>query len=141
MTASNPAHGQFPMATLRMSGSAHGSGRRSRHNVPNGHGTRARWVKILEILAVLAIAIALTAAVALTSSRPEHKPQRTSRAFVEDGDTLWSLARTHPIPGQSTEQTARQIAELNELDSSALVAGSVVTLPQGGEQPPMLAQR
>ena len=72
-----------------------------------------------------------------------QREARTGRArvFVEQGDTLWSLAQAHPVSGHTTEQTARLIAELNSLDTSEVTAGHVIKLPQAGDQAPMLAQR
>jgi hypothetical protein len=119
--------------------SPHGA-RRSSH-ADGRNGASGRWVPILEIAAVIAIAIALIAATVISSRPHDPQPLKRTRAFVEKGDTLWSLAQMHPIPGQTTEQTARLIAELNSTGSSGVSEGMVVTLPQAEAQAPILAQR
>lgn len=142
MTAHTLAHREPQFPPIRHRGSIRSP--RVRHGADihsEGTGARTRWIKILEIVAVIALAIALIAAIALTSNPQERSPFKITRVFVEKGDTLWSLAQAHPIPGQTTEQTAALIATLNSLDSSGIAAGSVVKLPQAGEQAPLLAQR
>jgi hypothetical protein len=139
MTGHALAHRQPTVARSRIGVSTRGT-----HGSDDTHGndgTRPRWVKILEIVAVVAIAVALIAVTLLTSRAQERGQLRTTRVFVEEGDTLWSLAQAHPISGHTTEQTARLIAELNSLDSSELVAGRVVVLPRAADQTPMLALR
>jgi LysM repeat protein len=53
----------------------------------------------------------------------------SERVKVERGESLWSIARTHPVPGQTTAQTADAIAQLSGLRDSAVQAGEVLLVP------------
>jgi hypothetical protein len=139
MTTLTLSHDRPVIRTQSSTRSTRGT-RRSTHN-DGSTGSHGRWVTILEIVAVVAIAIALIAATVISSRPHEQQPLKRTRVFVEKGDTLWSLAQMHPIPGQTTEQTAQLIAELNSMDSSGVSEGMVVTLLQVEEQTPILAQR
>jgi hypothetical protein len=83
---------------------------------------------LLEILALVAIVALLIAGVILTSGRVSAQVP-TSRVFVDRGETLWAIAVQHPIAGQTTEQTAQSIADLNGVQSGRLVAGDVIDVP------------
>jgi LysM repeat protein len=60
---------------------------------------------------------------------------------VQAGDTLWSIARAHPIAGLSTEQTAEAIARDNRLTVGALTAGQALLVPASAERGQALAKR
>lgn len=48
---------------------------------------------------------------------------------VAHGDSLWSIAQTHPIAGLTTAQTVDLIAEKNGLSHSGVVPGAVILAP------------
>lgn len=89
----------------------------------------------VETLILIALAILLVVGIVTSSGREHassgstHSAQPTARVLVEKGDTLWSMAVQHPIEGQSTQQTAAQIAELNGRPQSTLAAGTVIDVP------------
>jgi len=91
--------------------------------------TRARRLSSFErgVLALLMLALFLTAL--LSTHDFGRTPPATQARRVEPGDTLWSLASTHPVQGLDTMRTAELIAELNGIEDSGLTAGSVVLLP------------
>ncbi len=92
-------------------------------------------------LAVVAVAIVATF-VALTLTRPvDPGDVETTTRLVEQGDTLWALAQSHPVEGLSTEQTAGLIASLNGLESSTLHAGSAIKVPSTRPEAPRTAMR
>jgi len=53
----------------------------------------------------------------------------TETVRISRGDTLWSIASTHPVAGLDTAATVDLIAELNDLDDFKLVAGDTVLVP------------
>lgn len=75
------------------------------------------------------IMIALLVAAVLVSKSPTVETATTVSVSVRPGDTLWSLAKAHPVPGLDTAQSAQVIAELNEVAGSTLIAGSVIHVP------------
>jgi hypothetical protein len=113
------------------------------------HHTRARrgpaprtapGLTTLEIVALIVIVLLLIAGVVLTSGRP-HLQTPTSRVFVEKGDTPWTIAVRHPIAGQTTQQTAEQIAEINKLGGGCVPAGRAIVVPATRAGGPVLACR
>lgn len=84
--------------------------------------------RAFEVAVVLMLLVALFA-VAWLSGRSTSASAPVRQVRVEAGDTLWSLAKSHPLPGQSTAETVRVLVELNDIDASTLVAGTVVSVP------------
>ncbi len=48
---------------------------------------------------------------------------------VRAGDTLWSIAEEHPIPGLNTADTVSVISEWNNLDGGCLHVGECLLVP------------
>lgn len=88
----------------------------------------ASRLTIVELAALVAIVLLLVAGPVLSRST---SPQdvATTVVRVEQGDTVWTIASTHPVPGLSTAQNADLIARLNDLDTSALAAGVTLRVP------------
>jgi hypothetical protein len=78
---------------------------------------------------VLAILLALLLASAMVARHPAGHDVRSTSVRVESGQTLWDLAKSHPVAGMSTDQTAELIAGLNDLGTRGLVAHMVVRVP------------
>lgn len=87
---------------------------------------------------MLLLALALIACVFL-SRAPQVAADRTTTVRVRTGETLWNLARSHPVTGLSTAQTVALIAELNQLEGRMLAAGTTVRVPSA--QRPHVASR
>lgn len=51
--------------------------------------------------------------------------------YVTPGDSVWSLAESHPIDGFATSDVVRWIEEKNELASSTLLPGQQIEVPSG----------
>lgn len=101
---------------------------------------RGRGASRGERLVLLALALALLlCALASRAEAPSTVP--STRVRVEQGDTLWAIAKQHPVSGLSTEQTADLIARLNSLDAPALVAGSELKVPISRSASPEFASR
>lgn len=88
----------------------------------------ARALFVASVLLVLACAIPLGAQA--ISARLGAAATPSVQVNVEPGDSLWSLAREHPIPGLSTNEVVSRIRELNDLDSSLLRPGEQLMVPQ-----------
>ena len=95
-------------ATTYASNTRHAeSTRHRRTRIVSGHERPPAGRALLEVVALIAIAILLIAGVVLTSGRV-HAAGPTQRVFVERGQTLWAIASQHAVAGQTTEQTAQQ---------------------------------
>jgi hypothetical protein len=79
----------------------------------------------LAIVAILAIAIVIGAAWPRI-----HEPSRihTTTLRIEPGQSLWTIAETHPVEGLTTQQSADLIASMNGLRGT-VSAGSVIRVP------------
>jgi len=103
------------------------------------HAARGVRLSAFEVGALLAIAVGLLIAAAGTfqpSAAVSVAPVK-----VESGETLWQIARAHPVDGLSTAQTVEFIAEKNRLRGGTILAGETLLVPSalGGE--PSLAMR
>ena len=87
---------------------------------------------------LLLLVLALAACVFISRS-PQVAPDRTTTVRVTAGETLWNLARSHPVTGLSTAQTVELIADLNQLEDRALAVGTAVRVPSEWE--PHVASR
>ena len=101
-----------------------------RHTTNRRHvaAAQALGVTVLEIATLIAIVVLLVVGVVVTSGRV-HAQGPTTRIFVDSGDTAWTIASRHPVPGQTTQQTAEQIAQLNSLDTAGLPAKTAIEIP------------
>jgi Tfp pilus assembly protein FimV len=101
---------------------------------------RPQNLSLIETATLLVIVILLV--VGVFSARPRGDVDATTRTVrVETGDTLWSIARTHPVSGLSTAQAAEKIARDNNLGTGTLAAGAVLVVPAADMQNPHRASR
>lgn len=103
-------------------------------------GRRRARLTGLEML-ILCVAVAVLAALATASGRPHPPNPATARIRVEPSDTLWSIAREHPLPGADTARTVTAIRELNRMRGSDLIAGQALTVPDHPRPVDSLAMR
>jgi len=80
-------------------------------------------------LAVMVVALAATATLSAPLAGQRDLPTQTHR--VEPGDTLWSIAASHPVPGLDTAHTVDLISDINGLENPSLLAGSAILVPSG----------
>jgi hypothetical protein len=52
----------------------------------------------------------------------------TTQIVVSQGDSLWSLAQSHPIDGLSDQETVRWLESENNLSSGALTVGQELSV-------------
>jgi LysM repeat protein len=105
-------------------------------------GTTARRQRLtgLEITTLVVIAALLLAgAVAVRPHAPAASS--TQAVQVQAGETLWSIARAHPVPGLSTAQAVETIARDNGLADAHLSAGQTLVVPADAERVPQMASR
>lgn len=97
---------------------------------PRSASRRARkTLSVLEGALLLLCAVALIAALVMSTGRVAHGSANSRMIRVEPGQTLWDLARTHRIEGHSTAQTVDAIRAMNDMKGSDLVAGDTVLVP------------
>ncbi|MBE0476731.1 MAG: LysM peptidoglycan-binding domain-containing protein [Coriobacteriia bacterium] len=83
-----------------------------------------------------AILSAAVLAVGAAAVRPVGAPAATAPTTtvrVAPSDTLWSIAKAHPLPGASTARTVAAIRAVNGMRGSDLVVGQVIEVPEPGE--------
>lgn len=92
---------------------------------------REAGLNVTEAALLLFVLVLLVAAVILGSSRGTT-PTDTMAVEIQPGDTLWSLASSHPIAGLSTGEMVHMISEVNGLEGETLVAGAIIEIPAQG---------
>jgi hypothetical protein len=93
-----------------------------------GDANRDRSITWAEALLLCALACALVAGAALSGGTPAV-PEHLAPVRVESGDSLWSLAASHPVEGMSTAETVEMLAAVNNIGNSSLRVGSEVMVP------------
>jgi len=83
----------------------------------------------LEMVALIVIAVLLVLG-ALTAGPDTEVSVDTTRIRTEAGDTLWGIARSHPVQGLTTAQNVELIVSLNGLDSPHVTTGGLLAVPQ-----------
>ncbi|PKQ21295.1 MAG: hypothetical protein CVT66_00400 [Actinobacteria bacterium HGW-Actinobacteria-6] len=104
----------------------------------SGRESLSRRLTVAEFL-VLFIAVVCVVAVALypgIRTRTASWPS-TVTIKVSEAETLWGIAKTHPIEGLSTAETVAAIRRNNELADSGLQQGQLLRVP--GEVTPSAA--
>jgi hypothetical protein len=117
----------------------HGAGGR----VSVGEGRRAREARgagVVEGAILVAVAVLLIVGVIATSSRPVAEVP-TAPVLAQRGDTLWTLAREHPVRGLTTEQVAEAIAKANDITGGRVVAGASILVPESRNTAAAVASR
>ena len=102
--------------------------------------TRRQRLSTVEIVTLIVIA-ALLIAGAVTAGPHVQAPAATKTVQVQTGDTLWSIARAHPISGLSTAQTVDSIVRDNSLPSATLSAGQQLVVVAQADSAPQVASR
>jgi len=102
-------------------------GRRSRASGTASGALRFRLVA--EMAALALIAMLLIALPILSRGSTAPVTAATAQVIAQPGDTLWSVAQAHPLPGMTTAETADHIADLNHIESSRIIAGSSIAVP------------
>lgn len=94
--------------------------------------TVAVTVCALLVLVLLAVPALLAAShgASRESAIGDRNDIATIMVSVESGDTLWSMAESHPIDGLTTQQCVKWIIDRNRLDSAVLIPGQILELPQ-----------
>jgi LysM repeat protein len=89
------------------------------------------------------VVILLLLAVGMFAYAPQARLDSiaTHRVRVESGDSLWTIARAHPIDGLKTDQVVELIRNANELGDSVVYAGQVLEVPTSELRQGDVAQR
>ncbi len=93
-----------------------------------GSSTRVALSTAVEVAALVVIATLLVVG-ALTTGPGSRAAVETTRVRAEAGDSLWVIARAHPVAGQTTAETVELIVTLNGLDSPLVPAGGALAVP------------
>ena len=83
---------------------------------------------LLEAVALVLIALFLILGV-LSTSRARTVPPSLSQIKVQAGDSLWTLAVSHPVNGFTTAELVDLLVKANQLDGVALAAGDTILVP------------
>lgn len=100
----------------------------------------ARRCDVIGVVAMAVVALVVfTGAWLVTDRMTEARVQNAFGASsyetitVVNGDSLWSIAESHPVSGCTTQQVVSHIREENGLESSYLVAGAKLVVPSAGK--------
>lgn len=92
---------------------------------------RGRLVLVALCAAVLVLASVLVSGRAASADAPASAPV-VERHVVASGETLWEIASSISGPGEDVRDVILELAELNGLADSSLVAGQTIVLPVQG---------
>lgn len=83
------------------------------------------------ILVILAVVLASVVSDALQGRQAASAlaGAATETVVVRPGDSLWSVAAEHAVPGASTSQTLAWIEEANGLEGGPVQAGQTLVVP------------
>ena len=110
-----------------MNANAHTAAVGIRHNA---HGRGAGRLSAIEIAVVALAAVTLVTCALISTGRQGSVPSVESITVrVSESDTLWEIARNHPVSGLSTAQTVALIRDLNQMSTSAIAAGETLRVP------------
>ncbi|MGB4592954.1 MAG: LysM peptidoglycan-binding domain-containing protein [Coriobacteriia bacterium] len=106
------------------------------------HAPRSSRLSGIE-MAALALATITLMVCAAFSVRPSATPEVDSTITVKiaPSDTLWDLARAYPVDGLTTAQTVAVIRDLNDMSTSAIVAGETLEVPASSSISAAVASR
>ena len=94
-------------------------------------------VAVFVVAALLLVAVAAAPTVSGASSTAA-----TRRVRVAASDTLWSIARAHPVEGMTAAQIVAEMQRLNHLETvAAIQPGTVISIPAGESYSSNLAMR
>ncbi len=102
------------------------------------HRPETRTSSLARVCALVGVVvmflIVFVAGVSTFSNRADLVSQTASEVAwtetsVREGDSLWTLAESHPIEGLSTQETADIIESHNSFDSVVLIAGDTILVP------------
>jgi hypothetical protein len=96
---------------------------------------------VAEWAAVVAVGLALLVAIAFYAVADLPADVATRPVRVEAGDTLWSIASAHPVPGLRTEQTVDLIRRKNGMELSVVHVGQLLDVPDEVGSTPAVAQK
>lgn len=104
---------------------------------PIGHSGRmtrtqrsgARLTRTEVLIASCALALTLCAAIIPAVASQAAPATPTVSVRVASQDTLWDIARAHPVEGHTTAETVRLIKSLNDMSGSMISAGEVIRVP------------
>ncbi|MDZ4654521.1 MAG: LysM peptidoglycan-binding domain-containing protein [Coriobacteriia bacterium] len=88
-----------------------------------------RFTALEIFLLVLFVITIIAAAVGPSLVRDRVVPDETVTIKVSEDETLWEIARAHPIVGMTTGETIGAIYELNDMTGSYIVAGQLLVVP------------
>lgn len=109
---------------------------RTRAQQVTGRLTRAEMlIATCAVIATLCVAL-----LPVFNSGAPTIPQ-TIAVRVAPNDTLWDLAKAHPLEGSTTAETVSVIRELNGLEGSMITAGEVLKVPADASEMTALARR
>jgi len=100
---------------------------RAAHVAYAHHSAKSGRLRPVEIAALALIALALV--VAATGVTRSAGALELTPVKVGSGETLWQIARTHPVEGLTTAETVDLIAEKNRLSDGGVQAGATLMVP------------
>ncbi len=92
---------------------------------------------------ILAVVLLFVVAAAILPLRSASAPawQSSITVKVAPSQTLWGIARSHPVDGQTTAETVEAIREVNGLVRSDLSEGQLLLVPGDAGSADAMASR
>ena len=92
---------------------------------------RSRTLLVLAVAAMLALGVIAfaTDAISAWARANDFENVAVEQVSVSPGDSLWSLAEEHPVPGRTTAEVVDFICEQNSLSDSTVGVGQRLLVP------------
>ena len=111
-----------------------------RHTLAPRPGPGSQCVSAAEIAIVAVLLLLLILGALATAGGPQSHVSNMRTIRVERGQTMWSIARSNPVPGLTTQQTVELIARTNNLECGAVAAQTSLRVPAAASET-LVAQR
>ncbi|TDB39072.1 MAG: LysM peptidoglycan-binding domain-containing protein [Actinobacteria bacterium] len=114
----------------------------ARRSFPLGRARSKARLSAAE-LGILAAALLVVLLIALLPGLRDSVPAWPGAVTIKvsTSETLWGIAKAHPIEGLTTAQTVAAIRSANELSDSALREGQLLRVPAESENAAAMVSR
>lgn len=92
---------------------------------------RVRWDRVVGLFVLGLLVVWLVGAGLIGPSKADTPLAAPLAVVIQQGDTVWDMARSHAPVGMSTLEYVMLVEQHNSVRSGSLVPGSVLELPQG----------
>ncbi|MHB8139741.1 MAG: LysM peptidoglycan-binding domain-containing protein [Vulcanimicrobiaceae bacterium] len=91
---------------------------------------KRKKLTLMPAITLAALSLAVTLPVLSSTRLHAATPTHYTTVTVQSGDTLWSIAAAHIVPGAGIQATVDRITDANHLTSPSLQPGEELRVPE-----------